>query len=380
MIAQSENPGLYLHIPFCRSKCGYCDFYSVTSLKNSPPFIRALLCEMELASSGISNDETFSSIYIGGGTPSLLDPMDLQRILSELKKNFKLTQRCEITIEVNPGTVDEAGYYSYLEMGINRINLGVQSFLDHELKILERIHTAETAEQAYAGARRAGFENIGLDLIYGIPRQSIDDWKYNVKKCIGLQPEHISAYNLTIEPNTPFAAGNVETLDDDTQITLYTSTEKMLQDAGYLHYEVSNYARSEALVSQHNLKYWMHIPYIGFGPSAHSFWNGRRWSNHSSLHKYINALENNHLPISFQEQLAEEDIMLEHIFLSLRTCMGLNLRRFRELFNYNFLLKYREILKKLKQNRLIIVENEYIKFTTKGMLISDEILSYFAKC
>jgi oxygen-independent coproporphyrinogen-3 oxidase len=382
MITPEAKPGLYIHIPFCRSKCGYCDFYSVTSSGSINRYIRALKNELKLSAATNKTADAFSTIYIGGGTPSVLHPADMATILSVLRENFKFTKTCETTIEVNPGTIDENVWRAYLKMGINRINIGVQSFIDHELIILNRIHNAEKAEKTYRTARKAGFANIGIDLIYGIPGQLLADWKYNLEKCTGLHPEHISVYNLTIEPGTSFAdavrSGQLQSPGEETEITFYLVAEQTLQDAGYLHYEVSNYARSAVFISQHNYKYWNHAPYLGFGPSAHSFWNGKRWSNHRSVNQYCLDLKNNRLPIAYQEQLGRAEIMLEHIYLSLRTCRGLNLNQFKELFKCNFLLKYRKIIKKLKQNRLIVVDNDYIRFTIRGILISDEILSYFA--
>jgi oxygen-independent coproporphyrinogen-3 oxidase len=382
MIGDLTKPGLYIHVPFCHSKCSYCDFYSVTSSGYRNRYLKALVKEIKACAAAINTDDVFNSVYIGGGTPSLLKAADLGLILSALRANFNLAKNSEVTLEVNPCTLDENAWQEYIGMGVNRIHIGVQSFLDHELKILGRRHTAAIAEHTFLLARKAGFVNVGIDLMYGIPGQQLSDWKYNLNTGIHLQPEHISAYNLTIEPGTVLAqdiqAGKLHPPDEEMEIAFYLTAEKRLTHAGYLHYEISNYARSAALIAQHNYKYWMHAPYLGFGPSAHSFWNGRRWSNHRSVKQYCLDLQHDRLPVAYQEQLNRSQMMLEHIYMSLRTCRGLNLNRFTELFKCNFLLTYKQVIQKLKQNRLIVVDKEYVTFTTKGMLISDEILSYFA--
>jgi oxygen-independent coproporphyrinogen-3 oxidase len=379
MLTADPCPGLYIHIPFCRAKCGYCDFYSVTSLKQYSRFIQALQTEITLAASVHHPDRSFSTIYIGGGTPSLLKPAQLSLILNTLSRYFKWEQSCEITLEINPGLTNGKQYQTYRGMGINRISIGIQSFLDCELLWLGRMHTADQAQQSYTAIRNAGFDNIGIDLIYGIPGQSLANWHYNLAKCLQLHPEHISAYNLTAESGTPLAESIQMGKDEATEIACYRSAEKILQRAGYLHYEISNYARSEAHISQHNYKYWQHAPYLGFGPSAHSFWDGQRWSNHRSLEQYCTDLESSRMPVAFAERLSRTDMINEPFLMSLRTSQGLNLRQFKQRFNYSFITKYRNAIKKLKQNRLIVVDKQYIRFTTKGMLLSDEILPSFAE-
>ena len=382
MCVRDRNPGLYIHIPFCQSKCGYCDFFSVTNLRPRHRFISALLKEMELRANKIEGGASISSVYFGGGTPSVLDAEELEKIIVNLGSRFDLMKNSEITIEVNPGTVTDRSYHIYRKLGINRINLGIQSFSDADLRLLGRIHLAAQAERSYFAARSAGFTNIGVDLIYGIPGQSLPDWEESLKQCISLNPEHISVYNLTIEPGTPLEKalrrGKMTLPDEETEIAMFLSARNMLQIAGYMHYEVSNYARSEDFISQHNYKYWLLLPYLGFGPSAHSFWGGRRWSNISHIDGYCRMLETGRLPVVFTETLNNTEKMLEHIYLALRTWRGLNLKHFKTKFNCNFLSKYRKIINSMKQNRLVVVDKEYIRFTEEGMLISDELLSYFA--
>jgi oxygen-independent coproporphyrinogen-3 oxidase len=377
----SRKSGLYIHIPFCRSKCGYCDFYSIEDISLIENFINALLIEIELTASQIEVNDHFDTLYIGGGTPSLLSPDQIHDIINTISKYFYLENNCEITMEVNPGTVDQQQLKQLSGLGINRISIGVQSFIEEELQLLERIHTTDESISTITDCRQIGFNNINLDLIFALPGQTLDNWNYTLKQAVSLLPEHLSIYNLTYEKGTPFyeslLAGRLHRLEEEKEIKYFSSAHNLLTDSGYKHYEVSNYARTESYYSRHNYKYWQHVPYLGFGPSAHSFMENSRWANIGSLDGYISKLCKDELPRSFKENLKTHQLISEHIFLALRTYQGLSLVYFERLFGINFLKKFVREIQELIDNKLAVIHNDYFKLTEKGMLICDEILLNF---
>jgi len=378
----SRKSGLYIHIPFCISKCGYCDFYSVEDTTLTDTFIEALLSEIELTASQFDINNQFDTLYIGGGTPSILDTRQISVIINTISKSYQLDTDSEITIEVNPGSVDRQQLKEISELGINRISIGVQSFHNKELNILERSHSVVDALKTIENCRQNGLNNINLDLIFALPDQSIDDWQFSLKKALSFMPEHLSIYNLTYEKETPFfkylMEGHFHRQDENMEIEFYNTAHNLLTDSGYDHYEVSNYARSEIYYSRHNYKYWQHIPYLGFGPSAHSFWNNSRWANVRSVKNYISKLNQNKLPRSFKEELETHQLISEHIFLSLRTYQGIFLSDFEQYFGIDFLNKFVTETKELIDNKLAIIKNGYFKLTEKGMLVCDEILLKFS--
>ncbi|TFH02936.1 MAG: radical SAM family heme chaperone HemW, partial [Calditrichales bacterium] len=307
----SRNPGLYIHIPFCQKKCGYCDFYSVEGSDHRvAPFVSALAKEIVLKSKHLQTDAVFDTIYLGGGTPSLLQIADLEEILNTLSQHFNVSENCETTIEVNPGTIEPSEFARLRKIGFNRLSIGVQSFIDRELQRLGRIHNVAQAENAIINGRQGGFSNVSIDLIFALPEQTFADWQISVQKAIDFQPEHLSVYNLIYEPDTPFYSlreeGKIAPLDEQDEVDFFSFTHSELSKAGYLHYEVSNYARSAELVSRHNYKYWDHTCYLGFGPSAHSFWQNERWGNDRSLTTYIERISRDALPIASSETLQPE--------------------------------------------------------------------------
>jgi len=379
----SYNPGLYLHIPFCQSKCGYCDFYSIEETSQIKPFLDVLIAEINLTANRIQTKALFDTIYLGGGTPSLLSIRELELILNTLANHFNFDKTCEITIEINPGTVNLSQLKEMATLGINRISIGVQSFLNHELMTMERIHTAEDAVNAIDNCRQADFQNINIDLIFALPKQTIDDWKYSLGKVISFKPEHLSVYNLTYEKGTPFFGrkmkGEFSQFSEDVETAFFKIGHQMLSEGGYIHYEVSNYAKSENYLSRHNYKYWNHTPYLGFGPSAHSYWLESRWANVRSVTKYMAAINNNELPIDFSEDLSNNELMFEHIFLALRTYRGINLIDFTKKFGVHFQNLYKSDVQILEHEKLARINNGHFQLTEKGMLICDEILPRFAK-
>ncbi len=377
----SRKSGLYIHIPFCRSKCGYCDFYSIEDTSLTSTFIDVLLTEIELTASQIKVNNQFDTLYIGGGTPSLLSTNQINDIISTILKFFDLENDCEITIEVNPGTVDPMQLKQLSNLGINRISIGVQSFIEDELQLLDRIHTTDECINTIADCRQVGFNNINLDLIFALPNQTADNWNYTLKKALSFLPEHLSVYNLTYEKETPFyeslMEGRIHRLDEEKEIEYFSIAHSLLTDSGYKHYEVSNYARSEFYYSRQNYKYWQHVPYLGFGPSAHSFWENSRWANIRSVSGYISKLRQKELPRSFKEKLKTHQLISEHIFLALRTYQGVFLADFERHFGINFLKKFVREIQELIDNKLAIIHDDYFKLTEKGMLICDEILLKF---
>jgi len=377
----STNPGIYIHIPFCEHKCGYCDFYSITNLSLQKDFVQALLREIDLRAKHIINSQPFDTIYLGGGTPSLLSAEETERIFTRLKMRFSFTSDCEITIEVNPGTITSGKLRLYKEQGINRLSIGVQSFRQKELQFLERIHSVEETNETFNMAREAGFGNIGIDLIYALPGQTIESWEYTLRKAVALQPEHISAYNLTFEEGTPFYSrlqrGELNKAAEEKEKILFLQTETFLRRGGYLHYEVSNYARSVTFISRHNYKYWLHVPYLGFGPAAHSFWQNERFANVRGLDSYLAMLGNDKLPLAFKERIDDEKRRFENIFLQLRTYEGLSLQNFEQEFKRSFAQVYKRQINHLLDEGLAELNNNYFRLTSKGMMVCDAILPQF---
>jgi oxygen-independent coproporphyrinogen-3 oxidase len=371
--------GIYIHIPFCERKCIYCDFYSVENLNLIDRFTESLLKEIEIFSieADFFNDSIFDTIYFGGGTPSLLEPAQIEKILNKLSQSFKISSNPEITLETNPGTVDKRKLLEFKNLGVNRISFGVQSFFDDDLKFLGRIHTGEDAFKCVNDSFEVGFENVSIDLIFGLPGQTVEKWLENLKFAVSLNVPHISAYNLIVERGTPLhelvSLGKVEIPEDEIQAQLYERTIDFLENAGYVHYEVSNYA-FEGFECRHNLKYWQYENYIGFGPSAHSFWINKRWWNFANLNKYINALDLGKIPVANFEILDEEKMIEEFIYLCLRS-KGINVARFKGKFGFEFVDgDIKDEIEELERADYITIEDDFIKLTPKGFLLCDEIV------
>jgi len=370
----SKIPGLYIHIPFCLSKCPYCDFYSSTSLSAIPDFLNALFKEMEMYRSRFN---PFDSVYIGGGTPSLLSPEQLENILVRVRRNFNLISNPEITIETNPADLNRSFLESMRENGINRINIGVQSFDEKALAFLGRRHSAKQAISAVETSRKAGFHNIGLDLIYGVPAQDIESWLDTLRQAAAFSPEHLSCYQLTLEEKTPlgirYRAGEFSIPGEALQYEFFMKTSEFLEDAGYLHYEVSNFARGKEHTSRHNQKYWDHSPYLGLGPAAHSFQDNRRWWNRRSIDQYITAINAGNLPVEEAETLAIEQLRLEALYLGLRTRKGLYLEEFKNQYHCDLLTEKKKMLDKLEEEGFISIQNGYLYPTQIGLAVADSL-------
>ncbi len=367
---------LYVHIPFCDHKCIYCDFYSIITQENRNSYISALEKEIHYVKSLLAVQRKISTIFFGGGTPSLMGPKFIGEILNYIHKNFNVTESAEITLETNPGTVTKEDFKEFKNLGINRISIGVQSFHDKDLKFLTRIHDRQTAINSIRQAAESGFENINLDLIFNLPGQTKKEWIDNLKTAVALPVKHISAYSLILERGTILNKlvldGKVKIGDDDYDADLYETTIDFLTQSGFRQYEVSNFCK-EGYECKHNLAYWDHREYVGLGPSAHSFLQGKRWWNFSSLKMYIDKIEKSGNAVRGEEKLSGNEMLEEFVMLALRS-KGLNLNVFKSKFGNSWLEKKKKILDELKSGGMIYFTGDFIKLTKKGYSLCDEIL------
>lgn len=374
-----NNPiALYIHIPFCEKKCIYCDFYSVTDKDLKDKFIDALKKEIAFYNAGRLKNAEIRSIYFGGGTPTCLTTQQLKDILIELNPE-RFDKNIEITAECNPGTVSARDLSDLRKSGFNRLSIGVQSFDNKELKLLSRIHDAETAIKTIEEASKAGFDNLNLDLIFNLPGQTKKSWIKNLEIAAGLPVNHISAYNLGIEKNTPLfnlvKSGKIKVKNDDFAATLYETTNKVLSGAGFGQYEISNYALHKTYC-RHNLTYWNYEEYIGLGPSAHSFVSLKRWWNVSSVNEYINLIEKGKLPRKDEEILTSEDIKTEVLMLALRST-GLRIGNYVKNYDISWFDRNKNYINSLTDAGLIIRDDDNLKLTNRGYFLCNEILSKF---
>lgn len=376
--------GIYIHIPFCKQKCYYCDFVSYSNkCSEVKEYIESLKKEIE--EFDFSNYKV-TSIYIGGGTPSYIDSIYIVEILSELKEKLKCNliefKDIEITIEVNPGTVDTKKLNDYKKSGINRLSIGLQSTKNDILKKIGRIHTYQEFLEIYKLARETGFKNINIDLMIGIPGQKIGDLKNTLQDIIKLEPEHISVYSLIIEENTPIEKmlenGEIKLPDEDLERNMYWYVKNTLELNGYNHYEISNFAKL-GKESRHNLNCWNQEEYIGFGVAAHSYLNGIRFSNTINVEEYIQHIESNRKEenIQIEESQSLEDKKNEFMMLGFRKIQGVDIARFKEKFIDNPIFLYRENLNKLVEEGLIEVDLNHIKLTNKGIDLANLVFEEF---
>lgn len=375
-----QHAGLYIHIPFCKKKCGYCDFYSVTTLKYRDEFVRGLVREIELTSPKYQ-ELTFDTIYLGGGTPSLLSINDLSAIWGALHKHFKIACTGEFTIEANPATLDYSQLQDLRGLGFNRLSLGVQSFNRKDLEFLERIHTVKDVISSFEAARKAGFRNINVDLMSAFPGLTKRTFEHTLGEVVKLNPEHISCYTLIFEAGTPFykklQKGELKELENDREANFYKLAFDYLGEQGYFAYEISNFTKDEQWQCQHNLKYWDHQTYLGFGPSAHSFVAPKRWWNKKTLPAYLKELAQDSLPIENEEWLNQKTLEFEYIFLHLRLHNGFHIADFQKRFHNNFLQTYHGVFNKLVDNGMIRQMGERLMLTPRGWLFADEVASSF---
>jgi len=372
--------GLYIHVPFCLSKCPYCDFFSVTNLDRVEEYIRALLDELNLRRNCV---ESVDTIYFGGGTPSVLNVRQLERILDQVYRRFSITNNAEVTLEVNPGTVSKEDLMAYQSIGINRLNIGLQSVDDETLRFLGRIHSARQGVKSYQWARDAGFENIGVDLIYGVPEQNLRRWEAELTDVINMAPDHISCYTLTLEADTPMVSwvskGKVCLPDEEKIGNLFSFTIAYLSRNQYRQYEISNFARVDKKGcidrrSRHNWKYWNFTTYMGFGPAAHSYQRDTRWWNHRSLTAYLTDLRAEKLPIADRETLDREQQMIEFIYLGLRQMGGIDIKAFLLRFETDFYIILGPVLRQLLDENLIESDSSRVRLTEKGLRFHENVV------
>lgn len=376
--------GVYLHIPFCRSRCSYCDF-ATDVFKNVETVERyvAALCR-EISNFRIqipASADRVETIYFGGGTPSLLSPPQLEKILDSIYKKFSVEKNIELTMEMNPATVTLETLKEYRNLGVNRASFGAQTFDDRELKRLGRRHTAEDVRETIELLRRAGFENVSFDLIAGLPRQTLADWERNLDEALNLRPEHLSLYLLEIHEGTPLAGqirSNRQPMpDEDLAGEMYELMLDKTAAAGYAQYEISNFSLP-GFQSRHNSKYWLCEPVYAFGVSAHSF-DGRsaRWANERDTSRYVSLIESYQTPVTEKNELDAKQLSAEYAFLRLRLAEGLQLGEYENRFGVDLRREYAEDLRRLEDLGLIEFNAGFLKLTRRGFVFSNEVFALF---
>lgn len=366
--------GIYIHIPLCKNRCVYCDFYSSTYDGNRSRLVDSICRELH-ERKGYLRGETVRTLYFGGGTPSLLHVDELAKIFSAVAENYPC-EFDEVTLEANPDDLGETFVQSLRSLPINRLSLGVQSFHDDDLKLLNRRHTAEEAKQAVRRCRAAGFANLSIDLIYGLPNQTLEAWRDNIEQAIALDVPHISAYHLTYEEGTKIyrmlKKGEVREADEDLSVEMFHALRRRLNEAGILQYEISNFAKP-GMHAKHNSSYWNGTPYLGVGPSAHSFdGKDRRW-NIADTRRYIAAIQKGE-PYSETEILDEASSYNDFVITSLRTVVGMNLEKLSERFGEPYASYCLEHVKPFVDDGSAVIEADHIRLTEKGFFLSDEIM------
>lgn len=368
--------GIYIHIPFCKQACYYCDFHFSTNQQLQSALIKAISSELELQKNYLGA-EPIKTIYFGGGTPSLIPAHELGGVLEKIHSTFQVNPLAEITLEANPDDLTPATLHAFSGIGINRLSIGIQSFHSEQLKFLNRAHDSNSAIQSFNDARKAGFKNISIDLIYAIPDETDDQWLADIRKAVALQPEHLSCYALTIEEKTVFgrwsAAGKLTPTVDEVAARQLEMLMDELSMAGYEHYEISNFARP-GWYSKHNSSYWKQEKYLGVGPSAHSFNGDTRQFNIANNHLYVKSVQASNLAYE-KEALTREHKINEYILTTLRTRWGTNLQLLKQLYEYDLFHENDEYLSQLLKNDFIILENDVLLLTRKGKLLADKISS-----
>ncbi len=382
--------GLYIHIPFCKQKCSYCDFCSYA---NKESFIkRYIQCVLkEIIEVGNNNkidfengkDDMFlvKTIYIGGGTPSLIDSKYIVQIIEDIKLNFEIDEKAEITIEVNPGTVTLEKLEDYKRAGINRLSIGLQSTHEHLLKEIGRIHTYLDFLDTFRFAREAGFENINVDLMIGLPNQTLEEVKDSIEEIVSMEPEHISVYSLILEENTPLfkkVEEGLELPNEDLERKMYWAVKQTLEQNNYIHYEISNFAK-KGYESKHNLDCWNQKEYIGFGIAAHSYTNGIRYSNIENIEQYIKNYDEDKTEenLVFHEKQDMEAMQKEYMLLGLRKIDGVSIQEFKIKFVANPVFLYHSELEKLVNEELLEIDGDMIKLTNKGLDLANIVWEEF---
>jgi oxygen-independent coproporphyrinogen-3 oxidase len=368
--------GIYIHIPFCKRRCIYCDFFSTTQSEKKAEYVHALVRELEIRKDYLDNEE-IETIYLGGGTPSQLSQEELEEIFAHIYKVYKVTPDAEITLEANPDDLTPEYVAMLRTLPFNRISMGIQTFQEETLKLLHRRHTAQQAIEAFKRCREAGFQNISIDLMYGLPGETLDTWEQDLQQAIALHPEHISAYHLIYEEGTTLwnlrEQNKVEEAEEELSLTLFKTLIERLTKAGYQHYEISNFCLP-GLHSRHNSSYWTGKKYLGCGPSAHSFDGTSRQWNVSSLDKYLEGIRTGQLDFEI-EDLDLYTRYNDFVITSIRTCWGMPLSQLRTNYGetlYNYCLR---MAKPHIQQGVLEIKEDTLKLTSEGIFISDGIMS-----
>lgn len=373
---------IYLHIPFCTQRCVYCDFYFVTTQKTHGAFVEAMCDEIEFYASKYAESEPVETIYFGGGTPSLLELEELGRLLQSVHAHFDTAALRETTIEINPENADVDFLNSLRSLGFDRLSIGIQSFFPDDLAFMNRSHTPEDAESCVSNARKAGFENFSADLIFGVPDQPEEYWYANVQKLIRLDVPHISTYSLTVEERTPLykmvERGVVQPTPEEELEDRYRFTMDFLKEHGYEHYEISSFAKPGAR-SQHNQTYWNHQNYLGFGPSAHSFWwkglPAYRWFNERNLRRYEGLMRLHELPIGGREAMSLDQLANEYILLRLRTADGIDLGVLEDRYGVDLIYEKETDITRLESEGYLHFDGRRLTLADDGKLLCDSITS-----
>ena len=368
--------GLYIHIPFCKQACYYCDFHFSTNTNYRTQMINAICKELEFQKSYL-NHETIDTIYFGGGTPSILASGEIEKLLISIRRSYNINLSPEITLEANPDDLSKEKLNDLKTLGINRLSIGIQSFHEKTLNFLHRAHNSNDAIRCVEDARKVGFDNISLDLIFSIPGQTIADLKEDLDQALTLNPEHISVYSLTIEEKTVFGnwakKGKFQALTDERSAEQFNFLISKLEDKAYEQYEISNFCRDEKYAI-HNTAYWKNINYLGVGPGAHSFNGTNRQYNISNNHSYMKSIEKGAIPFTIDE-LDSKALANEFLLTSLRTKWGCDLNKLKTLFGYDLIQVQKNKIDQFKKEELILIEKNIIYLSRKGKFLADEIIS-----
>lgn len=375
-----NKKALYVHIPFCKSKCNYCDFNSFNADESLiDEYIDLLIKEMQLNKNKI---KVLDTIFIGGGTPSILSLKNIEKLLKGIYINFEIKDNCEITIESNPKTLDTDKLKLLKKLKVNRLSMGVQAVSEKNLKFLGRIHSFEDAKNMYYEALNIGFSNINIDMMFSYPNQSLKEWKYALNEIIKLNPNHLSLYSLILEEGTKlydlYEEGSIEVLDDELDRKMYYFARDYLKENGYHQYEISNFAKS-GYECEHNKIYWKCEEYLGVGLSAHSYLDSKRFYNKSNIYEYIKDLKNNKLPIKEFKDLNLDEKIEEKIFMNLRMNEGLSLAEFYKLFDVKIEEIYSNEIKNLIKEKLIVINDGVMKLTKRGIDLSNKVFIEFLR-
>ena len=373
--------GIYVHIPFCTRNCHYCHFVTAPFNREiTERYKSSLVKEIALYEGNAENTVQVDSIYIGGGTPSLLDAENVEEILQACRDHFSVSEDCEISLETNPDTLQKEKARSYSKAGVNRISVGVQSFHDRELEAIGRLHTVDSVTESVSILRETGFDNINLDLLLGVPLQTPESWRENLQKIPEYGFTHVSVYMLDLdEPcrlSSAVSDGSVTVAEDDVVADLYLETIDILDSYGYQQYEISNFAKP-GYACRHNLKYWMREPYIGFGLASHSFDGCSRYANLRDMKKYFQALDAFCLPVEWRKSLGKKEALAETLFLGLRLNKGIRWTLLKQKYGESCLQEYEDFLRRLCNEGLVKWVNSTVKLTPNGMLLSNEIFQHF---